>query len=145
MVSLMDVVPLKKSVLLSTGDSLSVGGVTAAGLAAMASKFPEIRALISGGKADPKLFTFEGLLEKAPGVVSSILADGCGFPGDDAAEAKAASLPMVDQLALFDAILDLTFPKGVAPFVAAVTLLVSRLSADGIKAPALNSRKQSKS
>jgi hypothetical protein len=144
MVSLMDVVPLRKSVPLSTGDVIEVGGVTAVGLASMANKFPEIKALLAG-KADPKLFTFEGLIDKAPRVVAAILADGCGFPGNEEAEAKAAALPISDQLEIFEAILDLTFAKGIGPFVAAAKRLFVRVSDDGIKAPALNSRKPSKS
>jgi hypothetical protein len=62
--------------------------------------------------------------------VAAIIAAGCGSPGDNAAETVAGSLSLGIQADLLAAILRLTLPKGVGPFVEKLTALRGLLGVD---------------
>jgi hypothetical protein len=62
--------------------------------------------------------------------VAAIIAAGCGYPGDDKAEAIAAKLPLDSQTDFLAAILRLTLPKGIGPFVNKLTALSGLLDVD---------------
>jgi hypothetical protein len=86
------------------------------------------------------------LLAMGGDAVAAIIAAGCGYPGDNTAETIAGTLSLDVQADLLAAILRLTLPKGIGPFVQKLTGLGSLLGVeDGPSdtAPATKSRKLS--
>ena len=78
--------------------------------------------------------------------VAAIIAAGCGYPGDEQPETVAGKLSLDAQADLLAAILRLTLPKGIGPFVEKLTALGGILEADGdpsATAPASKLRKPS--
>lgn len=141
MVGLLDLAPSTRTVR-AGGSDVAVYGVSALGIAALLSQFPALLKMFAGGtlEANPK-----AIFENAPDAVSALIAAGCGYPGNKDAIKKAESLPVGEQVALVNAILDLTMPQGIGPFVEEVTKLMGRLSlADLGKDPDSNSQLQSK-
>ena len=65
--------------------------------------------------------------------VAAIIAAGCGYPGDEKAEAVAGKLSLDAQADFLGAILRLTLPKGLGPFVAKLTALGSILDVDAAR------------
>ena len=55
--------------------------------------------------------------------VAALLAAGCGYPGDEKAETVAASLPINLQADLLAAVMRMTLPHGLGPFVEKLTAL----------------------
>jgi len=111
MVGLLDIAPLIQTVTLRD-HPIEVTGVSAKGLAQLLLHFPELRALISGRDVD-----LDQLLELGGDVVAAVIAAGCGQAGDAQAEAAAGRLGLDDQAELLAAIMTLTMPQGVGPFV----------------------------
>lgn len=134
MVSLVDIAPLARAVPVQ-GDTVSVRGVSALGVASLIMRFPELRALIAGKDTN---VTVDRIMEVAPQAVASIIAAGCGAEGDPRAEEVASQLPVGEQLALLTAVLELTLPNGIGPFVKQVEGLLKAvgLSESGTKARA---------
>lgn len=128
------------------GGEVEVRGVDARGIAYLLQRFPELGALISGGD------NLAGdLMGRAPEAIASIIAIGCGYaPGEvDAEESlkalrKAERLPVHLQAELLGAIVQLTMPHGLVPFVEKLGALFGVLSGapDG-KGPDTNSPKPS--
>jgi hypothetical protein len=76
--------------------------------------------------------------------IAAIIAAGCGYPGDDQAEAVAGKLSLDAQADLLASILRLTLPKGIGPFVEKPTALGGILdAAPSDTAPVSKLRKQS--
>jgi hypothetical protein len=148
MVSLIDIADVSEEIEVR-GSLVSVTGITANGIAQLLSQFPELRKVISGRSDD---MTAEKLMEAAPEAVAAAIAAGTGAPGDKAAEAKAAGLSLGDQVNLLDAIIRLTFPAGLGPFVEQLTRLANSVSltqspvavGGRTKGPAMKSPEQSK-
>lgn len=111
MVGLLDIAPAVETVTVR-GTPLPVYGVSAAGVAYLLGKFPELRKLLTGYSMDQ-----DKLLSLAPEVIAAVIASGCGVPGDKDAEAIAATLSVNEQYDLVAAIWRLTMPDGVGPFV----------------------------
>lgn len=120
--SLLDLGPLYTSVPVGDeGKSVKVYGVSARGIFHIFQRFPEVGLWFKNGvgkKIDPKK-----LLAEAPGAIASIIAAGCGSPGNDEAELVADLMPIETQLDLLEAILRLTFSKGFGPFVQRIVAL----------------------
>jgi hypothetical protein len=113
MVGLLDIAPSSATVEIR-GAHVSVPGVSAAGIAYLINRFPEIRAMFEQkgfDRAAADLFTL------VPNAIAAILACGTGAVGDPEAEKVAASLTASDQLKLMEAILAVTMPGGARPFV----------------------------
>ncbi len=89
--------------------SVPVRGLSAAGIASLLGRFPEIRKMLSGGKVE---ITVETVAELGPQVVAAILADGLEIDVD-----LAAKLPAGVQLDVLEAMVRLTMPGGLDPFV----------------------------
>jgi hypothetical protein len=137
MTGLMDIVPSIKSVPIQ-GTPVTVPGVSATGIASLLGRFPELKNLMNGKDAK---FTAESLMTSAPTAIAAILAAGTGAPGNPKAEEIAAGLPLNDQLLLLEAIMEVTMPGGLVPFVERLTKLMAGAgapSADGGKVPATN-------
>ena len=112
------------------GQDVAVRGVSARGVAILLGRFPELRALLARQET---AIGPERLLELVPDAVAAIVAAGIGHPGDPKAEAWAEILPVETQLDLLDAILRLTMPKGIGPFVERLAGLLGQL---GVASPA---------
>ena len=121
MVSLIDIAPQQKTVPICDVD-IAVFGVSAEGIAQLLIAFPELRQMM-GGKAKASEVTAETIMSVAPRAVAAAIAAGTGHPGDPAHEAAASKLAIGDQLDLLSAIFDMTFPKGLDPFVAKLEAL----------------------
>lgn len=94
------------------GKDITVHGVSAAGIAQLLHRFPALGKAMSGGG-----FKQEELVKLAPDAVAALIAAGCGDPGNKEVEKAAAKLALEAQLDLIQAIIKLTFPSGVGPFV----------------------------
>ncbi len=137
MAGLVDIAAITEKVTVA-GTEIEVPGVSAAGVASLVARFPELRKLMSGIEVAP-----EDLLVAGPGVVAAILAAGTGEPGNEAAEAAAARLTLGDQTDLLAAILRVTLPGGLGPFVeklAGLGLLVEGKPAAAKAAPSTKGR-----
>lgn len=105
------------------GSPVTVRGVSARGIASLLGRFPELRMLMSGKEVDATK-----LMAIAPDGVAAIIAAGTGSPGDVDAETIADQLPLDSQADLLGAILRITLPKGIAPFVEKLAALGSVLN-----------------
>lgn len=114
--SLKDIAPLSETVEIR-GDKIVVKGITNEGIAVIWRRFPVLVDLLSGNA------TPASVSEKAPDAIAAVIAAGCGFPGDEEAEAIAASLTVDESAALLSAILGMTWPRGFGPFVESLTKL----------------------
>ena len=142
MASLLDVIPAGARVSVR-GVEVEVSGVSAKGAALLLARFPELRDLMVGKSVD-----VSALLAMGGDAVSAVIAAGCGKPGDAAMEAVADGLGLDEQADLLSAILKLTMPGGVAPFVEKLAGLGGILNPEGAgpgTVPATNSPKRSKS
>jgi hypothetical protein len=140
MVGLIDIAPATETVQVQ-GNPVTVHGVSAKGLAHLLTRFPELRRLMTGQEVQT-----DQLLAMGGDAVAAIIAAGCGYPGDNAAETVAGGLSLDLQADLLAAILRLTLPKGVGPFVEKLTALGSILGTDAAPsdtAQASKSRKPS--
>ena len=137
MAGLVDIAAVTEKVTVA-GTEIDVPGVSAAGVAALLVRFPELRKMMSGVEVTP-----EDLLKAGPGALAAILAAGTGAPGDVEAEAAAARLPLGDQTDLLAAILRVTLPGGIDPFVeklAGLGLLMESKPAAAKAAPSTKGR-----
>lgn len=113
MAGLLSIAPLTETV-----HGVTVTGVSLAGVAHLLAKFPELRMLMAGKEVDAN-----DLITLAPQAVAEIIAAGVGFPGDGEQVEHAQTLSLELQADFLEAILRLTMPKGVGPFVEKITKL----------------------
>src|SRR3954468_11420524 len=107
-----------------------ITGVSANGISYLLARFPEFRMMLTGREVK-----VEQLMSLAPDAIAAVIACGCGIvptgqEGDterqEKAEAKAASIPVGVQADMLAAIMRVTMPGGVGPFVA----MLEKLAAD---------------
>lgn len=140
MVGLIDIAPATETIE-AQGKPVTVHGVSAKGLAHLLARFPELRKLMTGQDVQANQ-----LLTTGGDAVAAIIAAGCGYRGDNAAEAIAGDLSLDIQADLLAAILRLTLPRGIGPFVEKLTGLASILGVDDVPSgttPDTKSRKPS--
>lgn len=118
MVGLIDLVPATEQVA-----GVTVYGVSARGIATLLARFPELRKLMSGVAVDA-----EQLIGIAPDAVAAIISCGIGKPGDKDTEEIIDRLPVETQADFLAAIMRLTMPQGVGPFVEKLSSLGGILS-----------------
>ncbi len=135
MAGLVDIAPIVEKVTIC-GTVIEVPGVSAEGIAVLLSRFPELRKLLTGVTVDS-----DALLKAGPGALAAILAAGTGVPGDEAAETAAARLSLGDQTDLLTAILRVTLPGGLDPFVEKLTSLGLILAPTGAAGAGVRSGK----
>jgi hypothetical protein len=111
MTGLLDIAPQRAGVEV-LGHTLEVEGVTVRGIADLLRRFPELLKLFGGGESPAG-----AIVAAAPDLVAAVIACGLGHMGDEEQEAAAARLPAEAQAELVGAILKLTMPSGVGPFV----------------------------
>ncbi len=117
MPGLLDIAAATKQVAVR-GQQIDVHGISAKGIAHLLARFPELRKILAGLEVD-----FESLLKMGGDVVAGVIAAGCGYPGDSEAEKTAESLALEEQADLIIAILELTLPNGMGPFIEKITAM----------------------
>lgn len=126
MAGLLDIGVLTKKVEIR-GVSIEVKGLSALVLFKLLDQFPELRKVFSnaGVEPDPAL-----LMTQVPGIVALIVCAATNTPEEDKPQvvAKFIELSIGEQAELFKAIWELTFPRGLSHFTAALEEL-------GLKAP----------
>ena len=136
MASLLDIVPLTTTVSVN-GTEITVRGVGIDAIACAMSASPDLAALMRPGGvilSDPA-----SLLMAAPAALHGVIAEACGMAGDAAALEVVRTLPFHSQVDLVEAIIKLSFPGGVLPFVPRLTgLLGSVPTPAAAAAPAVN-------
>lgn len=119
MVGLLDIAPLTEKVSVG-GKQLAVYGISAKGLVSLIARFPEIRQLMNGREVD-----VGSLMNIGGEAISAIIAAGCGYPGDDKQEEAAGRLPLETQADILAAIIKVTLPNGVGPFIEKLTAMLA--------------------
>ena len=138
MVGLIDIAPKVEAIEVQ-GTAVAVHGVSAKGVAHLLGRFPELRKLMTGQAVEA-----DQLMTMGGDAVAAIIAAGCGYPGDEKAETVAGRLSIDVQADLLAAILRLTLPVGLGPFVEKLTALGGILdAAPSGMVPASNSQKPS--
>ena len=122
MKTLLDIADTTRAVTIGD-DEIEVRGVSARGVIAILRRFPAFGALVNGKAGDLDAQT---LIDHAPDAVAALIAAGAGFPGNDQAEAKADGLPAPVQIDLLEAIVSLTLPEGLDPFLDRLAGLMDR-------------------
>jgi len=128
MVGLLDIAPIGVTVDVE-GQKLMVTGISAEGIAYLLQEYPaalNLRNLISTDENDAGLVA--KLLSLGPGVVASVIAAGCGYPGNQDAIKLAAGFPMTAQADVLDAIVRKTLPRGLIPFAERLNSIWAALS-----------------
>lgn len=138
MVGLIDIAPKIETVDVQ-GAPVAVHGISAKGVAHLLGRFPELRMLMTGQDVEASQ-----LMSMGGDAVASIISAGCGYPGDEKAEAVAGRLSIDAQADLLAAILRLTLPVGLGPFVEKLTAVGHLLdAAPSVSVPASKSPKPS--
>lgn len=127
MIGLIDMAPSTDTVEVR-GTSVAVHGVSASGLAVLLGRFPDLRKLMTGLEVETAQ-----LMAIGGDAVAAIIAAGCGYPGDEKAETVAAKLSLDAQADFLGAILRLTLPRGLGPFVGKLTALGGILDVDAAR------------
>lgn len=140
MPGLLDVAPLHETVSVN-GTSITVDGLSAADIAILLQRFPDLRKLFAGREV---VFDLAHIAQLAPALVAAIIAAGTGAIGDEKTEARAAQLPLETQVEFLDKIVKLTMPGGVGPFVEKVVALFEGLADAPTSIPVTRSRQPSK-
>jgi hypothetical protein len=129
MVSLVDIVPQKRTVQIAAG-TLELRGLGLRQIADLLLRFPELRKLFVEGA--PAL-DFDALILAAPDAIGAIVAEAADQP--QAAEAIAnGALALEDLAECLVVIRDLTMPNGVAPLFDRLTALVGAAGQSGREA-----------
>ena len=102
------------------GHRIEVRGLHGDAIASIASRFPNLVALLVGGdNVVPRLIGQFG------SAIGPIIAAGCGHLGEERYEQRASTLAVEDQFKLVTTIYRLTFPNGLAAFLQAMTSLTA--------------------
>jgi hypothetical protein len=116
-VGLIDIAPRTETVEMQ-GTPVPVHGISARGLAHLLGRFPELRKLMTGQEVE-----IDHLMAMGGDAVAAVIAAGCGYPGDQAAENVAGQLSLDAQVDILAATSRLTLPGGFGPFVEKLTAL----------------------
>jgi len=115
MADLLDIAPSTSvEVVKIDGLRITVRGVSINAIAAIVSRFPELKSLASGDGGD----VISRLIVGCANAVGPIIAAACGHLGEEEYEQRAAALLPEQQLKFIRAIWGLTFPNGIGSFVA---------------------------
>lgn len=124
MVSLLDLAPVAEKVSIR-GNEIPVNGLSLTDLRDLMAAFPDAASLFAGG------VNAASLLAAAPDLVASAICLATGLHGSaeerDAVKRYAAG----DQVKLLNAVIRLSAPDGIGPFVELVTVLASGAEAIG--------------
>lgn len=121
MSSLLDLAPLKRTVRLR-GVDVEVVGIAAQDIPYLLDRFAVLGKLAAEGR-----FTLDELATAAPDALAALFACGIGARGDPEVEARARTLKLGEQAALFAAIVEVSLPDGIGPFVEIVRKFTTAL------------------
>jgi hypothetical protein len=124
MVGLLDIADLTREVEVR-GTKISVTGISTKGVASLLDKFPDLRKIVAQRSDE---VSAESLVAQVPDAVAAVIAAGCGYPGNEEAMDKAAMLSVGEQAEIIDAIFQITFPQGIAPFMEKLTRFAAAVS-----------------
>lgn len=131
MTSLLDIAPAVEAV--DIGEhKIECVGISAGDLVRLIQRFPALRdALWQGRASQPGEMAIDpaSLINEAPDAISAVLAAGTGHLGEIEHEKAASRLSIDAQIDLLAAILRLTLPQGVGPFVQKLTDLFGAVGA----------------
>jgi hypothetical protein len=108
---LLDLAPIKRTVRLR-GIDVEVVGIAAQDIPYLLDRFAVLGKLAAEGR-----FTLDELAAAAPDALAALFACGLGARGDAEVEARAKQLKLGEQAALFAAIVEVSLPDGIGPFV----------------------------
>lgn len=119
MTSLLDIGDISRKVVIR-GKEMEVVGISGETFLHLLTDFPEIQKVMAGAahKIDPT-----DLMRQVPAAVAAIIAAATGTPGDKKAEARARILSLGEQTEILKEVWELTFPKGIGPFLEALDAL----------------------
>ena len=146
MPGLLDAAPRYRDVEVG-GTTVRVSGLSGLGLVELMQRFPEVKMMLAG--KDVRLSP-ERMMTLIPEAGAAVIAGGCGHPGDPAYEQHAATLCFEDQVDLVAAVIELTIPSGIDPFMDKLDRLLGAVglgdveSVAGGKAPDTKSSAPSK-
>ena len=124
MAGLLDIAPAVDTVDVR-GAAIEVFGVSAKGFTVLLGRFPELRMMMAGREVE-----VDRLMEMGGDAVAAIIAAGIGHPGDKDQEAAASRLGVDIQADFLAAIIRLTFPNGLGPFMEKLTALGGTLGGE---------------
>lgn len=110
MVDLLDIVAIKSTVPIR-GKDLDITGISFDDFVALLMRFPELQKAFGEG------MTAERIADAAPAALGAVIAAGTGHGGSSAHEQAARKLVIGDQLTIIKAILDVSLPQGLRPFL----------------------------
>jgi hypothetical protein len=120
MADLLDIAPSTAVDVVKVGDKrVIVHGLHVDAIASIVARVPQLRSIAAGGG---DLVT--RLITMAGAAVGPIIAAGCGHPNDETYEKHAVTLSIEEQAKFLKAILWLTFPNGIGPFLELMTSLM---------------------
>ncbi len=99
------------------GKKIPVHGISMTGFGTLIPRFPSLMSDLSERMKKDGALTLVAIMDVAGSAIGAILAAGLGYPGNEEAEKKAASLDISTQLKLLDKIVEKTMPDGIGPFV----------------------------
>lgn len=104
------------------GGTLRIRGLSLQAIADLIARFPAIGQLTAG---EDVTFDAASLMRLGPDAVAAAIAAAAGNPGDEAAERAAReNLSLEVQTEIVEAILALTLPSGIGPFIARLAALM---------------------
>ena len=110
---------------------VNVFGISVKDMADLFNRYPDLDKLLSGSN-----ITLKSVLSTGPATVAAIIAAGCSELGNDEAEKAALSLTIDEQSQFIEAIVKLTFPTGVGPFVERLNQIAAAVTGkDGKEQP----------
>lgn len=121
------------------GKDVSIPGVDARGVVALIGHYPVAEKLFGGRGAKEEDLKVETLLALAPDLVTDIIVLGTGDRTySEETVAAANSLALAEQADLLAAIVEVTMPSGVGPFIESLNRMVGAMgldTVDSIKVP----------
>jgi hypothetical protein len=120
MVSLVDIVPQKRTVQIAAGE-LELRGLGLRQIADLFLQFPALRNLFVEGAPE---VSFAELIVQMPDAIGTIIAEAAGQPEAAETIVNGGGLAADELLDCLLAVRDLTFPRGVAPLLARLPALL---------------------
>jgi len=125
MVDITAIAPVKATVEIN-GQKIDVPGLSLEGYAHIALHHPAVLGMMRPDS--PQMSMAEFIIAAGNKAICALIAAGCGKPGDEQAEAVAASFGMQDQIDLLCAIAKRTMPRGMIPFAEAFNDLIKTMT-----------------
>jgi hypothetical protein len=144
MVSLIDIGPAK-TVVQIRGHDFEVVGLAAQNIAEILLQFPELRRMLVQG--DVGRDVIETLMMRIPDAVHLLVASACGVDVSDEKQredalVKVKNFTLGEQYDVIEAMLGITFPRGITNFLAGIQGLFEQAEGARGRVPATKSHAQ---